>query len=100
MGKNGLNVRIVMKRALLDTMTGDAGGSMFGYDPQYEEDIDIYLGEELRVNKLEDGTLINYVYECKSCGGAGGADRSKDCEIYDDWQPCGICDGTGEIEIE
>lgn len=34
--------------------------------------------------------------ECSSCGGAGGYDASRDCEVYDDWQACPSCDGTGE----
>lgn len=68
-------------------------------DPQYDEDIDTFIGDELRVIKLGDGTAISHVYTCKACGGAGGDDWSSDCEVYDDWHACDICDGSGEIEI-
>jgi DnaJ-class molecular chaperone len=37
--------------------------------------------------------------DCKVCKGMGGYDASTDCEVYDDWQPCEACEGTGK-EIE
>lgn len=73
---------------------------MFGHDPQYDEDIDQYLGDQLRVNSLDDGTIVSRAFQCKACDGAGGCDASRDCEVYDDWRPCDICRGTGEIEVE
>jgi hypothetical protein len=37
--------------------------------------------------------------DCTTCSGAGGWDRSKDCEVYDDWWGCPDCDGTGTERI-
>lgn len=36
---------------------------------------------------------------CEDCNGSGGYDRSTDCEVYDDWQECPFCEGTGEVEV-
>jgi DnaJ-class molecular chaperone len=43
---------------------------------------------------------IPKTYICDSCKGAGGYDATTDCEIYDDWQVCEICEGTGEVDGE
>lgn len=37
--------------------------------------------------------------KCTSCGGSGGYDASHDCEVYDDWHTCSVCEGSG-IELE
>ena len=34
---------------------------------------------------------------CETCGGSGGYDISTDCEVYDNWKECPICEGTGEL---
>jgi DnaJ-class molecular chaperone len=34
---------------------------------------------------------------CPDCKGAGGWDATKNCEVYDDWQECTTCGGTGEL---
>lgn len=73
---------------------------MFGHDSQYDRDINEFLGDEIRVNKNEDGTVVSHVYECKSCNGLGGYDASRNCEEYDDWHDCKTCGGKGEIEVE
>jgi len=41
-----------------------------------------------------------YTMTCWGCNGAGGWDNSRDCEVYDDWQVCMECDGTGEVDDE
>lgn len=38
--------------------------------------------------------------DCEACKGAGGYDASTDCEIYDDWHDCPMCDGTGQVEAD
>src|SRR5260221_526283 len=35
---------------------------------------------------------------CGLCNGNGGYDASTDCEVYDDWQECPDCEGTGESQ--
>ena len=34
---------------------------------------------------------------CPHCEGNGGWDRSTDCETYDDWVDCQLCDGKGYL---
>lgn len=34
--------------------------------------------------------------ECPFCKGLGGFDASRNCEVYDDWQECAYCEGTGQ----
>jgi hypothetical protein len=34
---------------------------------------------------------------CVYCGGSGGFDKSRDCEVYDDWHDCPECEGKGRI---
>jgi len=36
--------------------------------------------------------------ECPTCEGAGGWDKSQDCEVYDEWLECDSCNGEGLIE--
>jgi len=35
--------------------------------------------------------------ECETCEGMGGWDKSRDIEVYDDWEDCPDCEGTGEV---
>jgi len=42
---------------------------------------------------------MRYYEVCESCEGFGGYDATTDCEVYDDWQGCEACNGTGKIEI-
>ncbi len=50
----------------------------------------------------EDGCIGKdaHFYDCETCDGARGWDRSKDCEVYDDWMDCPDCEGTGSMEYE
>lgn len=42
--------------------------------------------------------LENEEMECESCGGSGGWDKSSDCEVWDDWDDCPECLGTGVMD--
>lgn len=37
--------------------------------------------------------------ECSDCKGLGGYDATTDCEVYDDWQDCTTCGGTGKVPL-
>ena len=37
---------------------------------------------------------------CQTCDGNGGWDVSTDCEVYDQWEDCPDCLGTGEDQGE
>jgi hypothetical protein len=37
--------------------------------------------------------------ECEYCEGLGGWDIADNVEIYDDWQDCLNCGGTGEVLV-
>lgn len=51
-----------------------------------------------RVKIVNDDGDIEYWYECEACNGLGGYDWSKDCETYDDWRDCTVCEGKGIIK--
>lgn len=35
---------------------------------------------------------------CEVCDGSGGWDKSRDPEVYDDFEECIYCGGTGQID--
>jgi DnaJ-class molecular chaperone len=44
---------------------------------------------------ITDPDTDEKLHECETCNGLGGWDKSRDCEVYDDWEDCPDCDGTG-----
>jgi DnaJ-class molecular chaperone len=53
----------------------------------------------MKDNVIDDGNNDGPKFiDCPTCKGSGGYDAATDCEVYDDWQECPDCLGTGEID--
>jgi DnaJ-class molecular chaperone len=44
----------------------------------------------------DDDRITEENIDCPDCRGLGGYDASRNCEVYDDWQECRSCGGTGK----
>ena len=47
------------------------------------------------IEDLLEGPIL-----CATCDGAGGWDVATDPEVYDHWENCPDCEGTGEEQHE
>lgn len=55
--------------------------------------------EIIKIKDADTQKIVEYMM-CQSCDGLGGYDASSDCETYDLWQNCDMCEGRGYMDIE